>query len=175
MNAITSKNLEQFLVKRLHKDQVEKVAQHIRGDKKAMEKMVDFATLHEETIGMKASWILGAAGVQQFGCLDAFIPTIIDRIENVQTPGIKRELLKSILHSNFTSSENLGKLVDIIFHYLRSSSEELSVSYNGIKVMQKIIKVHPELGAELKDTLQHQMQYKSPTWQKLANTTIAKL
>ncbi|MEZ4800240.1 MAG: hypothetical protein R2809_10800 [Flavobacteriales bacterium] len=175
MEAPNGKNLDQFLVKRLHKEQVELVAQHIRGNKKSMEKMVDFATQYEGTVGMKASWILGAASVQEFGSVNAFIPTIIDRLAHVQTAGIKRELLKTILHSHFTESENLGKLVDLLFYYMRSNSEDISVSYNGIKVMQKVIKVFPELGDEFKDTLQHQMPYKSPTWQKLAKSTIAKL
>ncbi len=169
-----SSDLLYFLQKGLSKAQVEEIAKLIRADRKAMKQMVEYATMHEDTIGMKASWIMGAASVQENNCAHAHIPQIIDRLGAIKTMGIKRELIKTMMFSNVMDCANLGTLVDTLFVFLRSTSEDISVSYNSMKLMNMIVKHIPELKEEFHDTLAHQMEYKSPTWRKCAQTILKK-
>jgi hypothetical protein len=169
-----SSDLLYFLQKGLSKAQVEEIAKLIRADRKAMKQMVEYATMHEETIGMKASWIMGAASVQENNCAHAYLPQIIDRLGAIKTMGIKRELIKTMMFSNVMDCENLGTLVDTLFVFLRSTSEDISVSYNSMKLMNMIVKHIPELKEEFHNTLAHQMEYKSPTWRKCAQTILKK-
>jgi len=169
-----SSDLLYFLQKGLSKVQVDELARLIRADRKAMKQMVEYATMYEDTVGMKASWIMGAASVQENNCAHDHLPQIIDRLGAVQTMGIKRELIKTMMFSNVMDCENLGTLVDTLFVFLRSASEDISVSYNSMKLMNKIVKHIPELKEEFHDTLSHQMEYKSPTWRKCAQKITRK-
>lgn len=163
-----------FLQKGLHKKVVDEIAADLLHHDAKMSAMVNFAIHEEGTVGMKASWILGAVSVMQHGAVNNYADAIISRLGMIQTMGIKRELLKTLLHSDILKEKKLGLLVDELFHLLRSSEVDISVSYNAMKLMQVIVKEFPELKPEYFDTLNHQLPYMSDTWRKLARHIISK-
>lgn len=158
----------------MHKRDIEAIAAYLREHPKEMKKMVATALTNEMTPSMKASWIISTASVQQKGCLNAYVDEIILALPNIATSGTRRELLKALLYNDVSKSEHLGALVDTVFTFMRRTTDDLAVSYNAVKVMQKIIKIYPELKPEFDAILHDQMEYGSDTWRKLAKYVMKK-
>lgn len=158
----------------MHKRDIEAIAAYLREHPKEMKKMVAIALTNDMTPSMKASWIISTASVQQKGCLNAYVDEIILALPNISTSGTRRELLKALLHNDISKSDHLGALVDTVFTFMRRTTDDLAVSYNSVKVMQKMIKQYPELKSEFDAILHDQMEYGSETWRKLAKHVMKK-
>ena len=156
----------------MHKKDIEHIAEYVRAHENEMKKMVKLALSDDMTPSMKASWILSTASVQQKGCANKYVDLIIESLNEIKVSGTRRELLKTLLHSDFLDSEKLGALVDTLMLFMRRTHDDLAVSYNALKLMKKICKSYPELKPELDETIRQNIEQGSETWRKLAVTTL---
>ncbi|MDZ4750468.1 MAG: hypothetical protein SGI87_02550 [Flavobacteriales bacterium] len=149
---------------------VESLARLCKKDPEMLEEIVELSIKGNETKSAKASWVLSKVAQKYKTPIDSHTPKLVTRLESECTGGIKRELLKALLHSKIHSSENLS-LLDILLS-IPLSTNDPGVKYMALKHFEKYMKVQPELSGEIIQVLQMSLERNGGLWRTQAMKLI---
>lgn len=89
---------------------------------------------------------------------DLFRPYFADmvhRLDGLTHSSVKRCMLKILTIYNLSDEEELhGLIIDACFKYMNDPAEEIAIRGYSISVLERIVKIYPEISGELMSALQ---------------------
>ncbi len=132
------------------------IAKAIGNDPIELKKIIDIIYNENAPLPQRASWILSAVNEKHPKLLEPYIPLFIGRIQKIKIDGIKRNMI-GVLATHDIPKKLRGKLVDICFEFILSSTETVAVKVHAMQVIANLCKQHPELISELKAAIEDQL------------------
>jgi len=146
-----------LLVTGMSKQQVLVIARQGANDEAFFTELMDAIRSGERTPAMKAAWILGAITDidQTFSKKNS--KEIFQLLKEAQIGGVERELMKVLMDVSL-DEDTRGKFIDHSFRLLMKADSDVAVKYNAIKVIERSLKIYPELKSEFIDVLESQLE-----------------
>jgi len=101
---------------------------------------------------------------------------ILKNIEQLEVEGIKRSFLKIFTRRyNLLNEEQDGKLIDLCFKFLNSSSESIASKMYSMEILFYMTQKYPELRNELISTIEFGFSEGSPAYKSRAKQYLNKM
>ena len=152
----------------------DEIAKAIGNDANEFKKIIDIIYTGEAPLPQRASWILAAVNTKHPELLKPYISKFIDTIKQFQIDGIKRNMAV-VLTSQDIPKKLKGKLINVCFDLMLSSSETVVVKVHAMQAIANIAKHHPELKNELKAAIENQLPKTSAAFHARAKHILKEL
>jgi hypothetical protein len=127
----------------------------------------------EQKIAIRFLWLLSDIGILNPNKLLAELPFLFDLCEHLN-PIYKISFASFWMYVG-VPSENEGKAIDLLFHFLLSNDTNVTTKSRSLLVLFKLTKKYPELKSELKLCLKDQIGKHTNNFEKRATKILIEL
>ncbi len=149
-------NYEVLLMKELSRRNMEYVAYCIGDDQAKFDGLMQLVLNATEPVVQRAAWAMDACLVSHPWLLLPYLETVIDALPRVSNDGVKRQIVKA-LSSNDIPESREGKITDICFNWLQSSTVPVAIKVHCMQILANVTVKYPELAPELQTIIQEQI------------------
>ncbi len=105
---------------------------------------------------------------------DQWLNDMLDKLETTQKDSIKRNILRSLQYVEIPV-ELITRVLDVCYSIVGRETEKVAARVFAMTVIYNQIKVYPELGEELRQTLLDLYEYGSPGFKSRSGKIIKRL
>ena len=161
-------DLTKALLKEHSKAQMIKIVDYVGQNDARFKVLVEVYLAGPYRVTQRAAWPLSYCVERYPGLVKPHLKRLLDFLDK---PGIhdavKRNTLRLLQYIELPKRLH-GRVADLCFQYLQSKREPIAVKAFSLTVLQHIVEVEPELGAELKIIIEDQLPYASPAFRSRA-------
>ncbi len=164
-------NLREAILKEHSKKQTLRIVKYIGTDQRRFDELVKLFLDKEYRVTQRAAWALSYCVAAHPPFIRRHLKKIILNLENSIHVAVKRNTLRILQFMKIP--ENLeGITADICFRFLNDQKEPIAIRVFSMSVLVNICKNHPELGKELKLSIEAQLPYSSAGFRSRANKIL---
>lgn len=134
------------------------VAARASSDKVEMLELINLLAKGEAGVCERAAWALSFIPVKKLQPHSVFLVSLLDKPLHV---AVRRNILRVFQESQLPE-ELQGALAEICFRFLHSIHEPPAVKAFAMTVLYRICELHPELGNELRITVEEMIPFGQP-------------
>lgn len=161
-------DLTKTLLKEHSKAQMTKIVDYVGKNDTRFKVLVEVYLAGPYRVTQRSAWPLSYCVERHPGLVKPHLKRLLDFLDK---PGIhnavKRNTLRLLQYVDLPKRLH-GRVADLCFQYLQSKGEPVAVKAFSLTVLQRIVEVEPELGAELKIIIEDQLPYASPAFRSRA-------
>ncbi len=162
------------LEKEHSRSNTDKIAKAIGDNSLEFNKIIEIIYTAKPPLPQRASWLLAVINKSRPELLKPHLKKFIDTISDLKTDGIKRNMML-VLASHPIPKQLQGKLIDICYNFILSSTETVAVKVHSLQVIANISKNYPELQQELKSVIENQLPKNSAAFSARAKHILKQL
>ncbi len=104
------------------------------------------------------AWVVGTVGETHSGLLDPYLPDLVGQLRRTDVhDGVKRNILR-LLQFAVLPEEVHAELISISFQILSHSGQAIAIRVFAMGVLARLAVVYPEIGGELLEILELELQ-----------------
>ncbi len=133
-------------------------------NQEAFDELLELFLGDDYRITQRAAWVVSHCAEAHPWLIEKHLKSIIENLQKPVHVAVKRNTLR-ILQFIDIPEDLMGITADICFQYLNSGKEPVAVKVFAMTNLYNIVKVYPELGEELKISIEEQMPFSSAGFQ----------
>lgn len=143
-------------------------------DTAAYDILMDWALKADPPLNQKSAWLISHISDSDENILSRNFSNLIKELPKASHDGVIRDLLRGITKMPLNKIDH-GLLIDACFKWMNEGKKDLAVKYNAMKILERMIKIYPELKTEFKESLQMQIEIDLTTFKIHAKKTLARI
>lgn len=151
-----------------------RIAKAIGNDPEEFKKIIDIIYRAEPPLPQRAAWLLAVVNDNHPELLEPYLSKFINDIQKFKLDAIRRNM-SVVLASHKIPKKLQGKLINVCFNLILSSSEKVVMKVHAMQCIANIAKEHPELIPELKAAIKDQLPKTTAAFHARARLILKKL
>ena len=155
-------DIREMLLSKHSKEITLAITDWIGNDPERFAQLMELFLSAEYRVVQRASWVVSHVGSEHPNLFKPHFKGIVAALQAPLHPAVMRNVMKVLADTEIeVPEEEEGILVDLAFKWLMSTSTPVAIQAHSMTWLAKICKKYPELGGELKEVLETQMEYGS--------------
>ncbi len=127
----------------------------IGNDAKSFKKVLDLSLNDKPPINWRAARVINLSCLKHYELFEPYVNIVATKFHTFTSAGLKRTYPKIFsLYINKLNEKNKIALIDTCFKYLLSNNEDIAVRVNCMQLIFDLQKDFPEIGEELRLTIE---------------------
>jgi hypothetical protein len=167
-------NIREQLLQEHSRKQALKISAYIAENKVRFNELMKLFFSSESRVVQRAAMVLYYCYESNPGLIVPHLKKIILNLKNPLPDAVKRNSLRMLQFIQIPKPLS-GTVADVCFSLLNSSKEPVAVKVFSMTILLHIVKQHPGLGSELKETIEAQLPYASSGFLSRGKKVLAAL
>lgn len=150
------------------------IVKAVGNNKANFKQIIDIVYHQPPPLPQRASWVIPNVNKLHPELLTPYIAKFIDTLQTFNVDAVKRNMMV-VLASHSIPEKLQGKLVNVCFDLMLSSSEMVVVKVHAMQALANMAQLHPELKTELKTVIQELAPNNTAAFKARARHVLKKL
>jgi hypothetical protein len=168
-------NILEETLKEHSKTQRNLIIDYVNGRAEVFAEVMTLFMGNDYRVTQRLSWVVSGCIEKWTYLADDYLPKMIKKLlEPNLHDAYKRNTIRALLYVDIP--ENLhGELAEACFRFLGNLNEAVAIKFFAMQMLEKLVKIYPELKEELVMHLEEQMPYESSAFKSKGKKILKNL